>query len=77
MFEKYLHKGLNLERFSVVAIWPQPGEKKYAVLLMLSRDIDDPAPWCVQYRGNGHYFSTVQEAFNYCVERRFRLEATV
>jgi len=77
MFEKYLHKGLNLKRFSVVAIWPQPNEKKYAVLLMQSRDIDDPAPWCVHYRGNGSYFATVQEAVDYCTGRSFRMELPV
>lgn len=74
MFEKYLHDGLNLNRFAVVAVWPQPKETKYAVLLMRSRDKGDPAPWCVQYRGNGHYFETVQDAFGYCTKRGFRLE---
>ena len=74
MFEKYLHEGLNLKRFAVVAVWPQPDEKKYAALLMRCRDKNDPVPWCVHYRGNGHYYATAQEAFDYCEERGFRME---
>lgn len=74
MQNKYLWDGLNLDRFAVIAIWPQ--SKEEVVILMRSRwPDDDPAPWCVQYRGNGHYFASAHEALEYCAGRKFKSEA--
>lgn len=70
---KYLHEGLDLDRFAVVAIWPQTARR--VVILMRSRyPADDPVPWCVQYRGSGYYFKSQGEAVNYCEKRGFRME---
>lgn len=66
---RYLWKGLNLERYSVVKIIPQ--NAKDAVIIMFSRDKDDPH-WCLEYRGNGHYFDTVQQMMDYFHSRRFK-----
>ena len=71
--ETYVWPGLNLDRFAVVAIWPQ--NTRDAAILMRSRyPANDPAPWCVEYHGGGRYFKTVEEAFAYCEKRKFRME---
>ncbi len=76
MLKKFLWDGLNLDRFAVVAIWPQ--NRSEAVILMWSRwPVDDPAPWCVAYRGASHYFVTLAEAFSYCGDRKFKAEIRV
>ena len=67
--EKYLWKGLDLKRYSVVRIIPQ--DAKHAVIIMFSNDKDDPH-WCLQYKGNGHYFDTFQQLMNYFHSRRFK-----
>ena len=66
---RYLWKGLNLERYAVVKIIPQ--DKEHAVILMFSKDKDDPH-WCLEYRGNGHYFDTAQQMMDYFQSRRFK-----
>ena len=66
--EKYLWKGLDLKRYSVVRIIPQ--DAKHAVIIMFSNDKNDPH-WCLQYKGNGHYFDTAQQLMNYFHSRRF------
>ena len=66
---RYLWKGLNLERYSVVRIVPQTRE--HAVIIMYSKDPNDPH-WCLQYRGNGHYFDTAQQLMDYYHSRRFK-----
>lgn len=72
----YLWDGLAIDRFAVVAIWPQNVQE--AVILMRSRyPVDDPVPWCVEYRGNGKYFRTVDEAISYCESRGFKMEIPV
>lgn len=76
MLKKFLWDDLKLDRFAVVAIWPQNGSE--AVILMRSRwPADDPTPWCVAYRGGGHYFATAAEAFAYCENRDFKMEMPV
>lgn len=65
----YLWKGLNLERYSVVRIVPQ--DAKHAVIIMYSKDPGDPH-WCLQYKGNGHYFDTAQQLMDYFHSRRFK-----
>ena len=67
--DKYLWKGLDLKRYSVVRIIPQ--DAKHAVIIMFSNDKDDPH-WCLQYKGNGHYFDTFQQLMNYFHSRRFK-----
>ena len=67
--EEYLWKGLDLKRYSVVRIVPQNAE--HAVIIMFSNDKDDPH-WCLQYKGNGHYFDTFQQLMNYFHSRRFK-----
>lgn len=42
-----------------------------AVIIMFSRDKDDPH-WCLEYRGNGHYFDTAQQMMDYFHSRRFK-----
>lgn len=41
---RYLWKGLNLKRYSVVRIIPQ--DAQHAVIIMFSNDRDDPH-WCL------------------------------
>ena len=67
--EKYLWKGLNLKRYSVVRIVPQ--NKEHAVIIMYSNDPSNPH-WCLQYRGNGHYFATVKQLMDYYCSRGFK-----
>lgn len=67
--DKYLWKGLDLKRYSVVRIIPQ--DAKHAVIIMFSNDKNDPH-WCLQYKGNGHYFDTAQQLMNYFHSRRFK-----
>ncbi len=72
----YLWDGLINDRFAVVAIWTQNTWE--AVILMRSRyPANDPAPWCVEYRGSGKYFKTVDEAISYCESRGFKMEIPV
>ena len=66
---RYLWKGLNLNRYSVVRIIPQ--DAKHAVIIMFSNDRNDPH-WCLQYKGNGHYFDTAQQLMDYFHSRRIK-----
>ena len=67
--DKYLWKGLDLKRYSVVRIVPQ--SKEHAVIIMYSNDPGDPH-WCLQYRGNGHYFDTTKQLMDYYCSRGFK-----
>lgn len=67
--EKYLWKGLDLKRYSVVRIVPQ--SKEHAVIIMYSNDPADPH-WCLQYRGNGQYFATAKQLMDYYCSRGFK-----
>ena len=66
---RYLWKGLDLKRYSVVRIVPQ--DKEHAVIIMFSNDANDPH-WCLQYKGNGHYFDTFQQLMDYYHSRHFK-----
>ena len=66
---RYLWKGLDLKRYSVVRIIPQ--DSKHAVIIMFSNDENDPH-WCLQFIGNGHYFDSFQELMDYLHSRRFK-----
>lgn len=65
--EKYLWKGLDLERFEVVYILPQ--DSRNAAIIMRDTQSDSVLPWCVEFMGNGHYFKTVAELKAYCHSR--------
>ena len=67
--EKYLWKGLDLKRYSVVRIVPQ--NKEHAVIIMYSNEPSDPH-WCLQYRGNGHYFASAKQLMDYYCSRGFK-----
>lgn len=72
----YLWEGLNLRDFAVVAIWPQ--NAKEAVVLMRRRGgALESYPWCIEYRGSGHYFQTLDAAMEYCTDRNFVQEMLV
>lgn len=66
---RYLWKGLDLKRYAVVRIIPQ--DKAHAVIIMFSNDRDDPH-WCLQYKGNGHYFDTFHQLMDYYHRRCFQ-----
>ena len=38
---------------------------------MYSNDPGDPH-WCLQYKGNGHYFATAKELMDYYCSRGFK-----
>lgn len=70
---KYLWKGLDFNRYSVVEIIPQ--DRCNAVIIMKSNDKTNPH-WCLQYRGGGHYFDTAQQLLNYYNKREFKNSPT-
>lgn len=61
---RYLWKGLDLERYSVVKIIPQ--DETNAVIIMYSNDPNDPH-WCMEYMGGGHYFDTAKQLLGHPV----------
>ena len=66
---RYLWKGLDLKRYSVVKIIPQ--DDTNAVIIMFSNDPNDPH-WCLEYMGGGHYFDTAQQLMDYFHSRHFK-----
>ena len=66
---RYLWKGLDLKRYSVVKIIPQ--DDTNAVIIMFSNDPNDPH-WCLEYMGGGHYFDTTQQLMDYFHSRHFK-----
>lgn len=69
MKERYLWKGLDLQRYDVVEILPQFG--KHAVIIMKCKEREDIKPWCVQYMQSGHYFATREELDEYMATRKW------
>jgi len=70
-YEHYLRgHSLDHDNFEVIDIVPQ--DKELAVTVQHDRRRDAVKPWCVRYRGSGHYFSTLVELNNYCQGRRFK-----
>ena len=67
---RYLYKGLNLDDFDVIDILPQ--DRHSAVIIMKNKHSYAPKKWCLQYRGNGHYFDTEEELNAYFKERKFK-----
>ena len=37
--------------------------------MVLIHNPDDPYPWCVQYRGNGHYYQRLDQAYEWVIQR--------
>lgn len=70
---RYLWTGLDFNRYSVAEIIPQ--DRYNAVIIMKSNDKTNPH-WCLQYRGGGHYFDTVQQLLNYYNKREFKNSPT-
>lgn len=68
--KRYLHKGLNLDDFDVIDILPQ--DRHYAVIIMKNKHSYAPKKWCLQYRGNGHYFDTEEELRAYLKEHNYK-----
>lgn len=69
-YERYLDGyRLDYEHFEVIDIIPQDNE--FAATIMHDIRPDAVKPWCVQFRGNGHYFITREELDNYCHNRKF------
>lgn len=66
---RYLWDGLNLNRYEVIRIIPQ--SRDHAVIVMRCRDEGDHH-WCLQYKGNGHYFDTAQQLMDYYASRKFK-----
>ena len=66
---RYLWKGLDLKRYSIVRIIPQ--SKEHAVIIMYSNDSNAPH-WCLQSKGNGPYFDTAQQLMDYYFSRGFK-----
>jgi len=60
---------LAYEHFEVVDIFPQDSD--FAAIIMHDKRPDSVKPWCVQYRGGGHYFGTREELDTYCHSRKF------
>ena len=67
---RYLWKGLDLKRYSVIKIIPQ--DETNAVIIMHSTDLDDPH-WCLEYMGGGHYFDTARQLMDYYESRQFKM----
>lgn len=58
---KYLWKGLDLENFEVIKIILE----KYPVIFMKDKRPHSKMKWCIEYKGNGHYFETYEDLLNY------------
>ena len=56
--KRYLWSGLDYDRYEVIKIIPQT--TNFAAIVMKSRNTID-TPWCLEYRGTGHYFDTYEE----------------
>lgn len=65
---RFLWKGLDLIRYEPVEIIPQHKNVKNAVIIMRCRD-DHDHHWCVEYKGNGCYFTTFEEMAEYYYSR--------
>lgn len=57
--------------FTLVAKWKQPNGE----FVKLYREKGGFMEWSVQYRGQGHYFATLDDLVMYCDNRGFKMEA--
>lgn len=58
---KYLWKGLDLENFEVIKIIPQT----HPVIFMKDTRPHSKLKWCIEHKGNGHYFETYEDLLSY------------
>lgn len=63
----YLWTGLDLKRFEVLTIVPETENE--AVIVMRDGMKDSVKPWCVEYRGSGKYFESLELLNEYCKMR--------
>lgn len=70
---KYIWKGLDFKKYSIISIIPQ--DSRNVVIVMRSTDPAD-LHWCVEYKGGGHYFDTLEELADYC-KKRFKITISV
>jgi hypothetical protein len=61
---------LAYDHFEVIGIVSQ--DRDFAAIVMRDMRADAFKPWCVQYRGGGHYFFTREELDEYCRRRKFK-----
>ena len=66
---KHLIKSLDLENYDIIRIISL-GDM-YPVIVMRDKRADSQNHWCVQHRGYGQYFKTLNEVQNYLVERNW------
>lgn len=64
--KKYIWKGLNPVRFKPLAV-VLSGDSP--IIIMYETNSDSVKPWCVEYRGSGRYFATLEELSEYCANR--------
>lgn len=57
---------LAYDVFEVVEIIPV--DREFAAIVMHDKRPDSPAPYCVQYRGGGHYFKEYGDMHHYMCE---------
>ena len=64
--ERYLWKGLDLALFKVIQITLSGSGNP---IVIMRRKEPDNQPWCLEYRGNGHYFETEAQLKQYYTKR--------
>lgn len=64
-----LLKNLDLENFEVFHTISL-GDS-HPVVVMRDKRSEAKAPWCIQYRGSGYYFQTLNEVIHYCISRKW------
>jgi hypothetical protein len=67
--KRYLWRGLDLEIFDLIDILPQ--NRRFAAIILRNKRPDAYMPWCVEFRGGGHYFFTKAELYEYCRNRKW------
>lgn len=64
--ERYLWEGLDLAVFQVIRI--TLSESGNPIVIMRRKEPDN-RPWCLEYRGSGHYFETEEQLKHYYNKR--------
>lgn len=60
-------------RFTLVARWKQINGE----YVDLYREAGGFMEWSIQYRGQGHYFTSLDDLVMYCDNRGFKMEAVL
>lgn len=58
---KYLWDGLDLKNFEFIKIIP----RRNAIIFMKDKCPESKMKWCIEHKGNGHYFETYEDLLNY------------